>query len=356
MGEVFWVVREGDVLLYMFFLVDLVGSVLEFVINVVIDFVVLVVVVLVMGVMVVMLGCSVVLFVGIVVGVMMLLSGVGEKISKVCEDIVNSFFLLKIEGYILIGLGDIWINSKWVVWVVVMVLLCYDVEILDVQVQVEVEEEKCRQDVKLMWDVVGEYLDVVKGWVENMVKGVVFVVSWMGLEEGWVLLGNDVLVEVGDMFFDMGYFILEMWQFMVVMVYLGFDLKQDDKIDCYKYFFLFIQFMVQKLQVLMDDLVGMVLGVMNIFDVLEVGFQVVSVFIGSVLNLFKGDDELFVVEYIVEGMWDVCINSQFVVCSGVCCICEVKVVDEFENGVYVFGDVCIGGLFLVVWDIKSGKL
>ncbi|EEU8707890.1 type IV secretion protein Rhs, partial [Salmonella enterica] len=355
MGEAFWAAREGDALLHTSFLADLVGSALEFAINAVIDFAALAVVALATGATVATLGCSAVLLVGTVVGATMLLSGAGEKISKACEDIANSLFPPKIEGYILTGSGDTRINSKRAARAAATALSRHDVETLDAQAQAEAEEEKRRQDAKSMWDVAGEYLDAVKGRAENMAKGVVSVVSRMGSAEGWASLGNDALTEAGDMLSDTGHFISEMWQPTVATAYPGSDPKQDDKIDCHKHPSSFTQFMAQKLQALTDDPVGTVLGAMNTFDVLETGFQAASALIGSVSNLFKGDDEPPAAEYIAEGTRDVRINSQPAARSGVRCTCEAKVVDEPENGVHVSGDVRIGGPLLVVRDIKSGK-
>ncbi|EEN4858770.1 hypothetical protein GK134_02910 [Salmonella enterica] len=355
MGEAFWAAREGDALLHTSFLADLVGSALEFAINAVIDFAALAVVALATGATVATLGCSAVLLVGTVVGATMLLSGAGEKISKACEDIANSLFPPKIEGYILTGSGDTRINSKRAARAAATALSRHDVETLDAQAQAEAEEEKRRQDAKSMWDVAGEYLDAVKGRAENMAKGVVSVVSRMGSAEGWASLGNDALAEAGDMLSDTGHFISEMWQLTVATAYPGSDPKQDDKIDCHKHPSSFTQFMAQKLQALTDDPVGTVLGAMNTFDVLETGFQAASALIGSVSNLFKGDDEPPAAEYIAEGTRDVRINSQPAARSGVRCTCEAKVVDEPENGVHVSGDVRIGGPLLVVRDIKSGK-
>lgn len=355
MGEAFWAAREGDALLHTSFLADLVGSALEFAINAAIDFAALAVVALATGATVATLGCSAVLLVGTVVGATMLLSGAGEKISKACEDIANSLFPPKIEGYILTGSGDTRINSKRAARAAATALSRHDVETLDAQAQAEAEEEKRRQNAKSMWDVAGEYLDAVKGRAENMAKGVVSVVSRMGSAEGWASLGNDALAEAGDMLSDTGHFISEMWQPTVATAYPGSDPKQDDKIDCHKHPSSFSQFMAQKLQALTDDPVGTVLGAMNPFGALEIGFQAASALIGSVSNLFKGDDEPPAAEYIAEGTRDVRINSQPAARSGVRCTCEAKVVDEPENGVHVSGDVRIGGPLLVVRDIKSGK-
>ncbi len=99
---------------------------------------------------------------GTVVGATMLLSGAGEKISKACEDIANSLFPPKIEGYILTGSGDTRINSKRAARAAATALSRHDVETTDAQAQAEAEEEKRRQDAKSMWDVAGEYLDAVK--------------------------------------------------------------------------------------------------------------------------------------------------------------------------------------------------
>ncbi|ELR2727187.1 hypothetical protein QR966_003985 [Salmonella enterica] len=202
MGDAFWAAREGDALLHTSFLADLVGSALEFAINAAIDFAALAVVALATGATVATLGCSAVLLVGTVVGATMLLSGAGEKISKACEDIANSLFPPKIEGYILTGSGDTRINSKQAARAAATALSRHDVETLDAQAQAEAEEEKRRQDAKSMWDVAGEYLDAVKGRAENMAKGVVSVVSRMGSAEGWASLGNDALAEAGDMLSD----------------------------------------------------------------------------------------------------------------------------------------------------------
>lgn len=71
----------------------------------------------------------------------MLLSGAGEKISKACEDIANSLFPPKIEGYILTGSGDTRINSKRAARAAATALSRHDVETTDAQAQAEAEEE-----------------------------------------------------------------------------------------------------------------------------------------------------------------------------------------------------------------------
>ncbi|BEB56544.1 hypothetical protein VEE39_06870 [Escherichia coli] len=42
----------------------------------------------------------------------MVYTGVTEKVSEACSDLANMLFPPQIEGYILTGSGDTWINSK----------------------------------------------------------------------------------------------------------------------------------------------------------------------------------------------------------------------------------------------------
>lgn len=88
---------------------------------------------------------------------------------------------------------------------------------------------------------------------------------------------------------------------------------------------------------------------------LETAFQGVNAVIGSISNLFKGDDEPPAAEYIAEGARDVRINSQPATRSGARCTCEARVVNEPGNGAFVSPDVRIGGPLLVVRDIRSGR-
>ncbi|EID7190271.1 PAAR domain-containing protein, partial [Escherichia coli] len=88
---------------------------------------------------------------------------------------------------------------------------------------------------------------------------------------------------------------------------------------------------------------------------LETAFQGVNAVIGSISNLFKGDDEPPAAEYIAEGARDVRINSQPAARSGARCTCEARVVNEPGNGAFVSPDVRIGGPLLVVRDIRSGR-
>lgn len=65
---------------------------------------------------------------------------------------------------------------------------------------------------------------------------------------------------------------------------------------------------------------------------LETAFQGVNAVIGSISNLFKGDDEPPAAEYIAEGARDVRINSQPAARSGARCTCEAVVVNEPGTG------------------------
>ncbi|CAD5507750.1 Uncharacterised protein [Escherichia coli] len=71
---------------------------------------------------------------------------------------------------------------------------------------------------------------------------------------------------------------------------------------------------------------------------LETAFQGVNAVIGSISNLFKGDDEPPAAEYIAEGARDVRINSQPAARSGARCTCEARVVNEPGNGAFVSPD------------------
>ncbi|HIE7724012.1 TPA: RHS repeat-associated core domain-containing protein, partial [Shigella flexneri Y] len=103
------------------------------------------------------------------------------------------------------------------------------------------------------------------------------------------------------------------------------------------------------------DPLGTALNLLNPGGMLETAFQGVNAVIGSISNLFKGDDEPPAAEYIAEGARDVRINSQPATRSGARCTCEARVVNEPGNGAFVSPDVRIGGPLLVVRDIRSGR-
>ncbi|HBC8361722.1 TPA: type IV secretion protein Rhs, partial [Escherichia coli] len=105
----------------------------------------------------------------------------------------------------------------------------------------------------------------------------------------------------------------------------------------------------------LDDPLGTALNLLSPGGMLETAFQGVNAVIGSISNLFKGDDEPPAAEYIAEGARDVRINSQPAVRSGARCTCEARVVNEPGNGAFVSPDVRIGGPLLVVRDIRSGR-
>ncbi|WP_252706365.1 DUF6531 domain-containing protein, partial [Shigella flexneri] len=115
------------------------------------------------------------------------------------------------------------------------------------------------------------------------------------------------------------------------------------------------QFLAQKKAAFLDDPLGTALNLLNPGGMLETAFQGVNAVIGSISNLFKGDDEPPAAEYIAEGARDVRINSQPATRSGARCTCEARVVNEPGNGAFVSPDVRIGGPLLVVRDIRSGR-
>ncbi|WP_312754705.1 PAAR domain-containing protein, partial [Escherichia coli] len=102
----------------------------------------------------------------------------------------------------------------------------------------------------------------------------------------------------------------ELWQPTVASAAPGSTPTPDDKIDCHKHPSSLTQFLAQK----------------------KAAFQGVNAVIGSISNLFKGDDEPPAAEYIAEGARDVRINSQPAARSGARCTCEARVVNEPGNG------------------------
>ncbi|WP_249436308.1 DUF6531 domain-containing protein, partial [Escherichia coli] len=115
------------------------------------------------------------------------------------------------------------------------------------------------------------------------------------------------------------------------------------------------QFLAQKKAAFLDDPLGTALNLLSPDGMLETAFQGVNAVIGSISNLFKGDDEPPAAEYIAEGARDVRINSQPAARSGARCTCEARVVNEPGNGAFVSPDVRIGGPLLMVRDIRSGR-
>lgn len=151
------------------------------------------------------------------------------------------------------------------------------------------------------------------------------------------------------------HFVSELWQPTVASAAPGSTPTPDDKIDCHKHPSSLTQFLAQKKAAFLDDPLGTALNLLNPGGMLETAFQGVNAVIGSISNLFKGDDEPPAAEYIAEGARDVRINSQPATRSGARCTCEARVVNEPGNGAFVSPDVRIGGPLLVVRDIRSGR-
>ncbi|WP_247999789.1 DUF6531 domain-containing protein, partial [Escherichia marmotae] len=115
------------------------------------------------------------------------------------------------------------------------------------------------------------------------------------------------------------------------------------------------QLLAQKKAAFLDDPLGTALNLLSPDGLLETAFQGVNAVIGSISNLFKGDDEPPAAEYIAEGARDVRVNSQPAARSGARCTCEARVVNAPGDGAFVSPDVRIGGPLLVVRDIRSGR-
>ncbi|EFA5303388.1 RHS repeat family protein, partial [Escherichia coli] len=112
MEEAFWAARQGDALLHTSFMADVLGAVLEVAANVVIDALIVGTTSLLAASVGITMGCTAVVLAGFVAGVAMVYTGVTDTVSEVCSDLANMLFPPQIEGYILTGSGDTWINSK----------------------------------------------------------------------------------------------------------------------------------------------------------------------------------------------------------------------------------------------------
>ncbi|WES69442.1 RHS repeat-associated core domain-containing protein [Superficieibacter sp. HKU1] len=348
MGDAFWAAREGDALLHTSFMADMLGAALEVAANILVDVIVVGTMAFLAGVEVASLGCSTVLMIGFVTGVAMYYEGWSESISNASEEIANAIFPPKIEGHIISGSNDTWINGKRAARAAATTGSRKEIEALEEAARRKAEEEQRKEDAKSAWDVAKEYLEAAGTIATSIVTAPVMaplnLIDQLSTEEGREGLWDDTK-----------HFFSELWQPTVTEAFPGSTPKPNDKINCEKHPSSFTQFLEQKQQALMDDPVGTILGALNPIGALENAFQAVSGLIGSVSNLFKGDEEPPAAEYIAEGARDVRINDQPAARSGVRCTCEAKVVDEPGGGEFVSPDVRIGGPLLVVRDIKSGK-
>ncbi|MJE07921.1 RHS repeat family protein [Shigella flexneri] len=350
MEEAFWAARQGDALLHTSFMADVLGAVLEVAANVVIDALIVGTTSLLATSVGITMGCTAVVLTGFVAGVAMVYTGVTEKVSEACSALANMLFPPQIEGYILTGSGDTWINSKPAARAAATAASRQDIEAQEAQAKAEQEEVQRQEDARTFRDVAGEYLEMAGAiaLAVNPVTGPVLMSR---------ALHDQLSTEEGrsEMVDGVTHFVSELWQPTVASAAPGSTPTPDDKIDCHKHPSSLTQFLAQKKAAFLDDPLGTALNLLNPGGMLETAFQGVNAVIGSISNLFKGDDEPPAAEYIAEGARDVRINSQPATRSGARCTCEARVVNEPGNGAFVSPDVRIGGPLLVVRDIRSGR-
>ncbi|ELX9655784.1 RHS repeat protein [Shigella flexneri] len=350
MEEAFWAARQGDALLHTSFMADVLGAVLEVAANVVIDALIVGTTSLLATSVGITMGCTAVVLTGFVAGVAMVYTGVTEKVSEACSALENMLFPPQIEGYILTGSGDTWINSKPAARAAATAASRQDIEAQEAQAKAEQEEAQRQEDARTFRDVAGEYLEMAGAiaLAVNPVTGPVLMSR---------ALHDQLSTEEGrsEMVDGVTHFVSELWQPTVASAAPGSTPTPDDKIDCHKHPSSLTQFLAQKKAAFLDDPLGTALNLLNPGGMLETAFQGVNAVIGSISNLFKGDDEPPAAEYIAEGARDVRINSQPATRSGARCTCEARVVNEPGNGAFVSPDVRIGGPLLVVRDIRSGR-
>ncbi|MDC9976060.1 DUF6531 domain-containing protein [Shigella flexneri] len=350
MEEAFWAARQGDALLHTSFMADVLGAVLEVAANVVIDALIVGTTSLLATSVGITMGCTAVVLTGFVAGVAMVYTGVTEKVSEACSALANMLFPPQIEGYILTGSGDTWINSKPAARAAATAASRQDIEAQEAQAKAEQEEAQRQEDARTFRDVAGEYLEMAGAiaLAVNPVTGPVLMSR---------ALHDQLSTEEGrsEMVDGVTHFVSELWQPTVASAAPGSTPTPDDKIDCHKHPSSLTQFLAQKKAAFLDDPLGTALNLLNPGGMLETAFQGVNAVIGSISNLFKGDDEPPAAEYIAEGARDVRINSQPATRSGARCTCDARVVNEPGNGAFVSPDVRIGGPLLVVRDIRSGR-
>ncbi|EHY2577247.1 type IV secretion protein Rhs, partial [Escherichia coli] len=350
MEEAFWAARQGDALLHTSFMADVLGAVVDVAATALVDVLVVGTMAALGGVEVATLGCSTILAIGIATAVFMSYQGWNDRISRESEQLANWLFPPQIEGYILTGSGDTWINSKPAARAAATAASRQDIEAQEAQAKTEQEEAQRQEDARTFLDVAGEYLEMAGAiaLAVNPVTGPVLMSR---------ALHDQLSTEEGrsEMVDGVTHFVSELWQPTVASAAPGSTPTPDDKIDCHKHPSSLTQFLAQKKAAFLDDPLGTALNLLSPGGMLETAFQGVNAVIGSISNLFKGDDEPPAAEYIAEGARDVRINSQPAVRSGARCTCEARVVNEPGNGAFVSPDVRIGGPLLVVRDIRSGR-
>ncbi|EOK2804097.1 type IV secretion protein Rhs, partial [Escherichia coli] len=350
MEEAFWAARQGDALLHTSFMADVLGAVLEVAANVVIDALIVGTTSLLAASVGITMGCTAVVLTGFVAGVAMVYTGVTEKVSEACSALADMLFPPQTEGYILTGSGDTWINSKPAARAAATAASRQDIEAQEAQAKAEQEEAQRQEEARTFRDVAGEYLEMAGAiaLAVNPVTGPVLMSR---------ALHDQLSTEEGrsEMVDGVTHFVSELWQPTVAGAAPGSTLTPDDKIDCHKHPSSLTQLLAQKKAAFLDDPPGTLLNLLSPDGMLETAFQGVNAVIGSISNLFKGDDEPPAAEYIAEGARDVRINSQPAARSGARCTCEARVVNAPGNGAFVSPDVRIGGPLLVVRDIRSGR-
>lgn len=160
MEEAFWAARQGDALLHTSFMADVLGAVLEVAANVVIDALIVGTTSLLAASVGITMGCTAVVLTGFVAGVAMVYTGVTEKVSETCSALANMLFPPQIEGYILTGSGDTWINSKPAARAAATAASRQDIEAQEAQAKAEQEEAQRQEDARTFRDVAGEYLEM----------------------------------------------------------------------------------------------------------------------------------------------------------------------------------------------------
>ncbi|HCQ3831985.1 TPA: type IV secretion protein Rhs, partial [Escherichia coli] len=262
------------------------GAVLEVAANVVIDALIVGTTSLLAASVGITMGCTAVVLTGFVAGVAMVYTGVTEKVSEACSALADMLFPPQTEGYILTGSGDTWINSKPAARAAATAASRQDIEAQEAQAKAEQEEAQRQEEARTFRDVAGEYLEMAGAiaLAVNPVTGPVLMSR---------ALHDQLSTEEGrsEMVDGVTHFVSELWQPTVAGAAPGSTLTPDDKIDCHKHPSSLTQLLAQKKAAFLDDPPGTLLNLLSPDGMLETAFQGVNAVIGSISNLFKGDDE-----------------------------------------------------------------
>ncbi|HCR5940403.1 TPA: RHS repeat family protein, partial [Shigella flexneri] len=258
MEEAFWAARQGDALLHTSFMADVLGAVLEVAANVVIDALIVGTTSLLATSVGITMGCTAVVLTGFVAGVAMVYTGVTEKVSEACSALANMLFPPQIEGYILTGSGDTWINSKPAARAAATAASRQDIEAQEAQAKAEQEEAQRQEDARTFRDVAGEYLEMAGAiaLAVNPVTGPVLMSR---------ALHDQLSTEEGrsEMVDGVTHFVSELWQPTVASAAPGSTPTPDDKIDCHKHPSSLTQFLAQKKAAFLDAPLGTALNLLN---------------------------------------------------------------------------------------------